>query len=89
MPSRSLCGKRPAWLHELVRRVNFMKMTPEQEKTYANLREAGFEFSHVEYTGDVFMNRTDRSCDSCRRLSTWVIPKDGKAYQMPELFRSA
>jgi hypothetical protein len=64
-----------------------MKMTPEQEKTYANLREAGFEYSHLEYTGDVFMNLNDRSGDTCRRISTWVIPKDGQAYQMPERFR--
>jgi hypothetical protein len=65
-----------------------MKPTPEQEKTYANLREAGYEYSHTEYTGDIFVNLNDRSCDTCRRIATWVIPRDGKAYQMPELFRS-
>ena len=71
---------------ELVRTE--LPMTTAQEDTYTRLREAGYEYSHTEYNGDVFVTLTDRSCDTRRCLATWVIPKDGKAYKMPELFRS-
>lgn len=64
-------------------------ITPAQEAVYARLSEAGFEYSHTEHTGDVFVQLKDHSADTSITLSTWVIERDGRTYQVPQLSAAA
>lgn len=60
-------------------------MTPQQEHDYSLLRDCGWEYSHTESDGSIFMDRWDRMPEAAFRLETAVLPKDGKWYRLPTL----
>jgi hypothetical protein len=64
-------------------------MTPHQDREYSILRDFGWEYSHTETDGSIFMDRWDRTADASFRLETAVLPPDGKWYRLPTLQANA
>jgi hypothetical protein len=60
-------------------------MTPQQEHEYSILRDCGWEYSHTESDGSIFLDRWDRTAEASFRLATAVLPKDGKWHHLPTI----
>jgi hypothetical protein len=54
-----------------------IKMTAEQEKTYATLRDAGWEYAYTDTEGWVFVERHERGAEYSRLLERRMIASDG------------
>ena len=60
----------------------YKQMSAAQEKTYMELRSAGYEFCQNEENGDVVVGKYDRTGDTSMLLYVITITPDGRYVEL-------
>jgi hypothetical protein len=62
--------------------MNYKEMPLAQEKSYMQMRAAGYEFCHNETNGDVVVGKYSYTDDSTSLLYQFAIKPDGKCIDL-------